>query len=531
MQIAALLLLLVPVIDPQTGLWFPPYAKPADYLEMKASYAKDAKRAFEADPQLMRDVCTAMFGPGAAERAIPQNRAGQFAVQLHMLCSAMTYEQQQKPERERVAQEVKLTLDKMFDDAEAAAMRIPAAERSMRQDAIVVNIDDAASEKEWLENVLLAIALRPRDPRAAHLLLTPYADVLTVDERTTFTRKTLAEFAESLYRERSDRPEWKNGFPEVLLYRGKLEEARAAQKELVLDRDADLPYDRFALAVMNEMAGEKDAFAELVSICGERCWDVVYGVTVRTLQALGKNAPPRTADMLIEVSRHSSDPARKVRIARELTKFDPKLAERENLLIATSTDMPGGAVNDAVRALADATFKAGNGLRAMAFLDCWIAHRWGGFEPFPQDGWRRISTMLRTPDDRTEKECTEDPNAELCVYRALLTRLHWSVQLGRRDLARQTLEMIGSRILAGRMKATRIPESLLTMAIELRDFDPQSGADQIAAYVAAQPHDQTSAHNLKSFPRVHSIVALEPFASPTAVSDLPTVCRDGRVVQ
>src|SRR3954453_16387284 len=66
-------------VDAASGLWFPPYASPADYLQRDPNhpYLKDVQRAWSEQPGLRQQVCAAVqkVTPMTADPAIHQPRA------------------------------------------------------------------------------------------------------------------------------------------------------------------------------------------------------------------------------------------------------------------------------------------------------------------------------------------------------------------------------------------------------------------------------------------------------------------------
>ena len=510
-------------LDPHTGLWFPPDAPPSEDLAMKAAYAADVKRAFSKDPQLARQVCKD-FQARVANEEVPQSIVGQYMVLLTTQCAAVAVEASMQPQRQQSSQHASNILGKMLDDAIVYASGIPEPQRRPLHEQTLNAAEQSHDSQERLQLAMRAIALRPQNSRGAHLLLVPDG----AGDSGPFTPALLGEFVEDAYRDRVSDPLWESGLAEVLLYRGKLDEARRLQKEQVERGNA--AYDRAALAVMDEMAGEKGAIAAMDGGCDADCWYVAYSIALRTVDALGAKAPPGTSDVLLAISRNSADAGVKIATGRALTKLDPALAMQENAALANAPGASNAAVIDAIRSLAEAAHASGDVKRGIALLDCWMERRFGAFPPFPDDGWQRVAARLRTPDNREEKECEADPDAAMCIYGALLRRMHWSLAIGRRDLAQQSLEMLGARIIDGRMKASKLPPLLMTMAAELRmrnDPEMLAEANTIAAWVGSLPHDETTAHNLKSYPKSRSIVALAPFSAAAEIRDLPVVCRAG----
>ena len=165
------LLLTVVQIDPQTGLWFPPYASRVQYLSRDPAHPlmADVERAFKENPALADDVCAAFLGapePQTAESHDPSVR--QFRAMLAMTCSGRQAHARRQTESAQRMTSVLTDLQAMFDQEERPLATWTREQRERRA-AQLVEIVDAGSGPS-LRPALQAIALSPSYTFAIHSL-------------------------------------------------------------------------------------------------------------------------------------------------------------------------------------------------------------------------------------------------------------------------------------------------------------------------------------------------------------------------
>src|SRR5712692_1304249 len=110
-------------LDPATGLWFPPYASPSEYLrrDPNHSYMKDVQRAFGEDPKLEKEVCAAVL-------PVPQPPVDvstrQLRAMFDMLCVARGWALRQQAEESDRVLRAATGLDAILQEEEKAAASV-----------------------------------------------------------------------------------------------------------------------------------------------------------------------------------------------------------------------------------------------------------------------------------------------------------------------------------------------------------------------------------------------------------------------
>ena len=503
--------------DARTGLWFPPYGTAEEYLAGKKSYVRDVHRAF-GDPLLRRAVCTAFDTTKVAS----DGRVRQLATMFTMACGAFASKDAVENQQRKIHPNAVAHLDAAMEAAIGFVETIPEARRREAQQEhlrMLAPGGNIRSDEEWTRTVMRAIALRPRDARGAwHLLTDNYAQ-LDLGNGNTVPEQYRPVWVERLYRRKAaSDPEWSLGLPEVLLYLGKIPEARHMQQARLGSGQESSRFAYLLMGWLEEISGDRASATGAIAVCeneGEEsdltCAETMSHIAMRTLEALGTRAPRAAIDGAVEVSRveHDNWPMR-LAVIRELAVIDPALGEQEELAIANDSIAPWGAVVDSVRQLARMAAKQGAYPRAAALIDHWLALHEVKLPPFPQDGWRRVADM---PENVASPEAKQPCFTDLeqmrrtaqnwdCTMGALEDRLTWAIEGRQWELARQSVEQMVAHAASQNMTASVIRRGMRHLASELHTYSHQPEAETIRAYLDGRAAEPWTAPTSPSLPRI-----------------------------
>lgn len=529
---AALLFAHAIVLDPPSGVWFPPAGTRAEYLERRRSYASDLKEAF-ADPGVVKSVCSVVSGaPQPGAEVDPRLR--QMRLTLNMACVSAMASLRERPAAEARETSVSSSLDQQLEQALAFAAMIPAARQREAERKLLEEID-AMTEAgpQRLTAILRAIALRPQDARGAWLLLRA-----SIDAR--LSPRELAVYVERLYRTRAaalgpDAPRWEQGLAEVLLYLGK-DEGALRVAETKGDRNSD--YDRMLLAFVQQLRGDANAIDAAFAHCSDAqlCRNVIWSLATRTARVRGQLTPPAVAPIVERtIPWYGNDWPVRLETTRVLAALDPARGRKALTAIYATRNLPGGALLDTMQIDASVSRAENDHLRSIALADCWLVLRRVAIAPLPPDAWTRFAALDEPRAPGSTDGCAyqarpDDPILTDCTSRLLGQRLRDAMYVRDWPLAQQSIERLVAYTLAAKIAPTTTRSALVELAgTMLREGDPRDAA-RIVRYLDRQPLSAATRFKLDSFrqrlPQSQE-VTLEPWsrAPKDPAERLPRMCR------
>jgi hypothetical protein len=499
-------------LDPKTGLWFPPYATPKTYLKRDPahSYSGDVKRAFAENPALADDVCAAVMAQKESPSGDPSVR--QYAMMLRMTCVSRAMGARDAHDRNRHEMETRGGLAAIFQEEETAIASIPREQRDAESARIFGELGDADKADTFLRRALRAIALDPAFTfSAAELLIN--RNILP-DGPARYSPGDLGDFLEQLYRTRvstvrSDSAQWKGSLPAVLLFRGKLADARAAAMSWAGEAPPDrIWYARSMVAVIDVASGKESNFAKLIADCGASskwiashedeppsayCESALSNLIIYALDAQHERAPAPLARAAFELAAmQEHDWPIRLALVRAGGGIDHAGAKSRFEEMLADENAPGGARIDAVYSLAKLALEHEPALAAPLF-DCWLRMHDVQIPTLPEDAWSRLAAM---PEHLTVKsgDCFAPGVSSvdsLCVIRALELRMNAAISAKQWSTARESIEKLLALMLTAEHPPTGPVRYLLyTLASRMLNDDAVAkDAAPIFGYLAAQPHD------------------------------------------
>ncbi|MCU1229253.1 MAG: hypothetical protein JWO97_2137 [Acidobacteria bacterium] len=499
-------------LDPKTGLWFPPYATPKTYLKRDPahSYSGDVKRAFAENPALADDVCAAVTAQKESPSSDPSVR--QYATMLRMTCMSRAMGARDAHDRNRHEMETRGGLSAIFQEEEIAIASIPREQRDAESARIFGELGDAEKADTFLRRALRAIALDPAFTfPAAELLIN--RNILP-DGPARYSPGDLGDFLEQLYRTRvstvrSDSAQWKGALPAVLLFRGKLADARAAAMSWAGEAPPDrIWYARSMVAVIDAASGKESNFAKLIAGCGASpkwiashegeppsayCESALSNLIIYALDAQRDRAPAPLARAAFELAAmQEHDWPIRLALVRAGGGIDHAGAKSRFEEMLADENAPGGARIDAVYYLAKLALEHEPAAAAPLF-DCWLRMHDIQIPALPDDAWSRLAAM---PEHVTTKssDCFAPGVSSvdsLCVIRALELRMNAAIGAKQWSTARESIEKLLALMLTADHPPTGPVRYLLyTLASRmLNDAAVAKDAAPIFGYLAAQPHD------------------------------------------
>jgi hypothetical protein len=522
-------------LDPQTGLWFPPYASKVEYLNRDPAhpYMRDLDRAFSENAVLANEVCAAFLAapePQTAQSNDPSVR--QFRAMFAMKCTgrqANTRRQTEAGERMKSALD---DLQTMFDQEEHAIVTIDARRRTALSENLVNVIDNGSGPS--LRPALRAIALFPRYTFAIHSLMA-LPDHRLTDGTRGVTRAQAAAFIEQLYRARASAnsdADWRAGLPAVLLFEGKLDEARKAADEWYAMAPRDrASYARAMLSVIDRALGREGTLDKVAAGCSasaswreqnpdgdpsEYCKQSAAMLVINALDIREESAPHGLADAAFELERIMSDdwPFRLTLIAKAGA-VEPRGAQKRFYAMLAEKDIPGAASIDAVYYLAKLA-AVHDHLRVAPLVDCWIRMQRIAIPDASPETWKRIAAMS-PQGGRKPGQCSGGAADSWCVMHALTMRLTASIDAKQWNLAKQTIEKMAAITVSSNGNPTAIRSELIDFAVaEIRN-GRRADAVAILSYLKGQPEDGYVTSELAHWADGISPGTPQPWQTPVSV--------------
>lgn len=218
-MVSAAAVVLAAILDPRTGLWFPPGA-PADvYLynrDPQHVYGVDVTNALKDNPKLREEVCSEVAAWTPPFNDAPDGAVRQKRAILAMACAGLGYQH-----KERAASDVRLDEAKRKLEAALAA--------SSRKRDVESLYDDTRHlyefDKQAWPNAIDAMAAAPDDVRAIALALRFLFGAGWVQRREEVDELLLRLYAERAASSRPDHDVWQRGYEQLLFMTGKSTEA------------------------------------------------------------------------------------------------------------------------------------------------------------------------------------------------------------------------------------------------------------------------------------------------------------------
>lgn len=459
-------------------VWFPPYGSQHDYTTRARSYGTDLQRFAKENPAQMADVCRALAQQPAAD-GDAEPILKMFRKTLDMSCIAFASNEKERPAREAAD----ASLRQLMDGARTAVSSIPEAQRERAQSELLARIEQMEPGRERLAAIMRAIALRPRDARGAWYLLRAAPESRA--------------FLENLYRTEADAAgrealNWQAGFAEVLLFLGKIGEARRYEST----RKPLDDYERIVDAVLAELADEHDAVPAAIARCTDAnvCRGVVWSTAMRAAPMLTAPPPALARIVAMTIPWYASDWPMRMETLRTLSKLSVPLTREALTSIYASREVPEGAMLDAVVVDAAIAAQEKDDLRSIALVDCWLKVIGTAEHPLPTDAWTALAKLEEAdPSHAAVRQCFEDAPAgkvvtDDCVTLKLRTRMGFAANAGQWDLARQSVERLLAHVLAEQLAPGVVRLALLDLATSMKQAGRVDDALVIAKYVEQQPH-------------------------------------------
>jgi hypothetical protein len=529
--------LLAIVLDPQTGLWFPPYASRTAYLSRDPAHPlmADLQRAFKENPALGEEVCAAFLSapePQTAESHDPSVK--QFRAMFAMTCAGRGAHARRQTENAQRMSSAITDLQAMFEQEERPLTTWTREQRDRRSAELVGIIDDGSGPS--LRPALQAIALSPSYTFAIHSLLA-LPDHRLTDGTRGVTRAQAAAFLEQLYRSRAsansaDAWTWKAGLPAVLLFEGKLEDARKAADDWYAAAPRErASFARAMLSVIDRASGREGALNKVTAGCvpsaswraqnpngdpSEYCRDASAMLVINALDVQQEHAPHALAEAAFELEpMFADDWPYRLALAEKAGFVDPSAAQKHFYAMLADPDIPRPAEVDAVFYLVKIA-AVHDRPRVAPLVDCWIRLRGIDIAAAQPEMWKRLMTM--TPQQgRRMADCKSLSADSWCIMHALTIRMNAALEMKQWNLARQTIEKMASVTVSSGGNPTAMRTELMDLAVNEIRAGRRADAVQILSYLKGQPEDAYVTSELAHWGPSVPAGAQQPWQSPVTV--------------
>jgi hypothetical protein len=519
-------------LDPATGLWFPPYASRTQYLSRDPAHPLmgDVERAFKENPALADEVCAAYLAapePQGAESHDPSVR--QFRAMFAMTCTGRQAKTRQQVENTRQATAVISDLQTAFDEEERPILNWTREQREKRARELVTIVDDGGGQA--LRPALQAIALSPSYTFAIHSLLALPNERLT-DGKIGSNRAHTAAFLDQLYRSRASSPEWQAGLPAVLLFEGKLDDARKAADDWYAAAPRErASFARTMLSVIDRALGREGAFDKVAAGCvppaswkkenpegdsADYCRQATAMLVINALDVQQEKAPHALVDAAFDLERmyfKDNWPYRLALVAKAGF-ADPVAAQKHFYDMLADPDIPGGAQIDAVHDLAKIA-AVRDASRVAPLVDCWIKLQGIDIAPASPEMWKRFATM--TAPGQKNAACLSGEANTWCIFHALAMRRDAALKTKNWNLLRHTIEKMASIVVSSGGNPTPVRSELIDLAEHELNAGRRAQAVQIMSFLKSQPEDQYASSQLARLGDAVPAGAAQPWPSPVSV--------------
>ena len=534
-------------LDPQTGLWFPPYATKAQYLNRDPEHPlmRDVNRAFSENSALANDVCGAFLAapePKSAEINDPSVR--QFRAMFSMACAGHAASVRKGNEHEAHTATALTTLQRMFEREQQSAATMPMDRRVARANELLGTIDLDNGSGPALRMALQAIALDPSATFSIHALLV-LPDRRLVDDNSGVTHAQAAAFIEQLYRTHAastseDAWRWKAGLPAALLFTGKLDDARTAAADWLAAAPRDrASYARVMLAVIDRAHGQEGALDKVTAGCvpsaaykeanpdapaADYCMKAAVYLVINALESGREQAPHGLADAAFDLARLNVDDwPTKLTLVSSASQIDPRGVQKRLYAMLAERDMPTAAQHDAFLYLSEIAERQ-DPVRVAPLVDCFLHSMEIDLPAASPETWKRLAGMPAGTGSPPADCKSMSPNS-WCVMHALARRLRAAEAIKNWNLARQTIEKFAVITVLSGGNADSMRNELASFANDEMLAGRRADAVGILSYLKGQPDTSYVASELARSADIPAR-ATAPWSSPVAVDHalLSTTC-------
>lgn len=543
-MLIAAAVLFATVVDPQTGLWFPPYASPQVYLsgsDPKHRYIADVEKAFRSDAQLEKTVCQSALAWKALGDVPADKPVRQKKTMLDIFCIARNWQANKDAEIADKQMSGRIETSRLLQEDRAKIARMSGDER--RALIQTLQSDDAPSEPDtppWRSAILL-LALAPGDASSVEkaLRLLPEAGW---GERKTDAWKLL----EQVYRRETEMDdaraaEWISGLRYLLLFTGAFEKARALNAEIL---SSNVRYDRrgdeAVGSFLEYVTGHPERFREQVASCpapDDKMVDRLYGI-----EQADVHCKTRTMSLAAAVIDHVDDLGVRKQIATlyaelaqdphlfvavnaadELRLFDVGAAKKTFHRALNSPETPSGLWLRSLEGMRRVAQAEGDKRRMIALTDCWLAFHDAFFE-VPEDGWARLRSSELAP-------ASSDPDRDY-IETNFRWRIEQAIALGDLPEAQRGVEGLLAYELNRGGSRDDLLWGILPLAARYAESGDLLAAARISEYVASfDPQEKLRAELQKVQARLRGRGATEEAGIPwslrarTPSPQDPATCR------
>ena len=527
-------------LDPGTGLWFPPYASRTQYLSRDPAHSliADAQRAFKENPALGDEVCSSFIAAGepqTAESHDPSVR--QFRTMFAMMCMGRGAKARRDTEAADRMKSAISDLQAMFDQEERPLAAWKQDQREKRASELVQIIDDGSGPS--LRPALQVIALMPNYTFGIHSLLA-LPDWRLTDGTRGVSHAQAAAFLEQLYRSRAANGwEWQAGLPAVLLFEGKLDDAKKAAEDWYAAAPREkASYARVMVAVIDRAMGREGALDRITAGClpnaswkaanpdgdpGDYCRMSAAMLVINALDVMQEHAPKALAAGAFDLERlyFQDDWPYRLGLVAKAGFVDPAAAQKHFYAMLADPNIPGGAQLDAIYYL----FKIAavhDKPRVAPLVDCWIRLQEVNIPPATPGLWKQLMAMTAQGAHR-QADCNTGAANTHCIMHALSMRLDAAMDTQQWNVARQTIEKMASIIVASGGNPLTVRTALMDLA-QREAGSRRPEAVQIMSYLKSHPQDSYVTSELARFGDSVPPGAPQPWPSPAAaevVDDCP----------
>jgi len=532
-MLLAIALLAAVQLDPQTGLWFPPYASRTQYLSRDPAHPlmADVDRAFKENPALADEVCAAYLAapePTTADSHDPSVR--QFRAMFGMVCTGRGANARRQTENAQRMTSVVSDLQKAFEEEEKQYATWTREQKEKRAGELVTIIDDGGGQA--LRPALTAIALSPSYTFAIHSLLALPNERLSDGGKLGANRAQTAAFLEQLYRSRGNDPEFRAGLPAVLLFQGKLDDARKAADDWYAAAPRErASYARVMLAVIDRALGREGAFDKIGAGCvpsnswktrnpegdpSEYCKQAAAMLVINALDVQQDKAPHALADAAFDLERmyFMDDWPFRLALVAKAGFADHVTAGKHFYTMLADPEIPPGARIDAVHHMSKMA-AVHEPARVAPLVDCWIKLQGIDIDAATPEMWKRFAAM--TAPGKKLAACNSGEPDTWCIMHSLALRRDAALQMQNWPLFRQTVEKMASIVVATGSNPAPVRSELVILAEREVLAGRRAEAVQVFSFLKSQPEDLAVSNLVERYGSAVPAGAQQPWQSPVPV--------------
>ena len=325
---------------------------------------------------------------------------------------------------------------------------------------------------------------------------------------------------------------WKAGLPAVLLFEGKLDEARKAADDWYAAAPRErASFARAMLSVIDRASGREGALDRVTAGCvpsaswrqqypdsdpSEYCRDATAMLVINALDIQQERAPHALAAAAFDLEpKFADDWPYRLTLVGKASLVEPAAAQQHFYAMLADPKIPSAARLDAVYYLVKIA-AVHDKPRVASLVDCWIRLHRIDIPPAHPEMWKRLTTM--TPQQgRKMADCKSSAADSWCIMHSLTMRLNAAVESKQWNLGRQTIE----KMLAITLSTGGSPTPMRTELVDLAVTEIRNGhraeAVQILSYLKSQPEDAYVTSELAQWAPSVPAGAPQPWQSPVPV--------------